>query len=126
MWPWCIVMSDTRPLSSLLPGPFWSLTARINHAYATLHGYGFAYYQLSEACEHVKHGIRDASWCKIVALAHALMHGIHGRTCDHILYLDSVCVCACSLQDPSMARACSFMVPCVRACAVCAGRSRGK
>ena len=90
MWPWCIVMSDTRALSTEKdPRSVWSLTARINHAYASLHGYGFAFYQVDGACAHLQQGARDASWCKVVALAHALLHGVQNRRCDRILYLDT-------------------------------------
>ena len=90
MWPWCIVMSDTRALSTEKdPRSVWSLTAHINHAYASLHGYGFAFYQVDGACAHLQQGARDASWCKVVALAHALLHGVQNRRCDRILYLDT-------------------------------------
>lgn len=79
---------------------YWTMTARINHAYAALHGYGFAYYEIQSApangtpakmepCPHTSWGSRAASWCKVPAVAMALLDGVEGRPCGGILLLDS-------------------------------------
>jgi len=95
---WCVVMSDTRPADAMTE--FWQLTAAINRLYAASHGYGFlraklrhnatsSPFKLASACSHVAHGPRATPWCKIPVVAHAALHGVLGRRCSSIMYLDS-------------------------------------
>ena len=90
-WPWCLVQSegrsDTTAAGSL---PYWRLLPRINRLYSVRHGYGFRFAQLEEnRCPHPRHGRRRAAWCKIPAVAMALLHGISGRPCSAVLYMDT-------------------------------------
>ena len=99
---WCIVMSDSRPLNES-GVEYWQVTARINRNYASLHGYGFVYAQVgvdfalngssdartAPACVHPERGARVAAWCKVPAVAHALLHGIDGRACESVMYIDT-------------------------------------
>ena len=104
---WCVVMSDTRRTDAKTE--FWQLTAAINRLYAASHGYGFlraklqhnatsSPSKLATACSHAVHGPRAAPWCKIPVVAHAALHGVLGRRCSSIMYLDSDAY----VSDPSL------------------------
>lgn len=102
-------MSDTRPFRSANEHQLRSDQWRYNHsyeavltlnsAYARIHGHGFAHFEwhippnspphTTAACHHQTEGGRAASWCKILAIAHAMTRGIQGRSCAHLLFLDS-------------------------------------
>ena len=71
-------------------GSFGTLTATINRAYATHHGYGFFFGQIAKnTCVHPKLGVRHSAWCKILVIAHVLIEGIAGSSCSNILYIDT-------------------------------------
>lgn len=87
-------MSDDRPFvrqdRSGMVGSFGTLTATINRAYATHHGYGFFFGQIAKnTCVHPKLGVRHSAWCKILVIAHVLIEGIAGSSCSNILYIDT-------------------------------------
>ena len=96
---WCLVMSDTRAAQGL--DHYWQLTTAINRHYARAHGYGFllaklgwenhsgASPKLMSACAHARHGQRASPWCKIPVVAHVARHGVLGRRCLNLMYLDS-------------------------------------
>ena len=95
---WCIVTSDNRPRDGTPLSAYWVLHAAINEIYAESHGYGYLYVHLSNRttpCEYLTKGgsswrRRDATWCKVPAVAHVLLHGLpSGRQCSNVLYLDS-------------------------------------
>ena len=92
-WPWCIVMSEGRTFSRgglQVQSPYWHFTAAINAQYAQRHEYSFSLIQPTEnRCPHLVYGRRAAAWCKIAAVAGALIHGIDGRPCGSVLYMDS-------------------------------------
>ena len=83
-----VLMSDThRPLP--LPRKtsalhFTSLAALVNAHYACVHGYDFLYLRLSdEGCVHPHFGTRHASYCKLSAIAHALLKW------SNVIFIDS-------------------------------------
>lgn len=96
---WCLVMSDTRAADEL--HEYWQLTAAINRHYAISHGYGFFRARLrwngtsaespklASACTHGMHGPRASPWCKIPVMAYVALHGVLGRRCSRLMYLDS-------------------------------------
>lgn len=67
------------------PNSFWWITAAINHAWATAHGYELLLYCMHD-CRHPDSGERRSSqWCKLIALAHALSLG----SFETLLYFDT-------------------------------------
>ena len=63
-----------------------------NQRYARCHRYGFAYVHHASGfmgCSHATRGRLSPYWCKIAAMAHVLLHGINGRACDNLVFLDS-------------------------------------
>ena len=101
-WPWCVVMTDNRPFDA---APTWVReNVACAAAYAQRHGYGFAMHQWqldasalakpppvvgAFGCVHPRRGPLSPHWCKIAAVAHSLLHGIDGRRCEQLLYLDT-------------------------------------
>mmetsp|Transcript_15873 Transcript_15873/g.31893 ORF Transcript_15873/g.31893 Transcript_15873/m.31893 type:complete len:103 (+) Transcript_15873:158-466(+) len=87
-WPWCIAMFDGRPANN--PKSYWAAAPVLNWEYAEQHAYGFTFAHLiGNQCHHETHGRRRAAWCKIPAVAQVLLHGIDGRRCANVLYLDT-------------------------------------
>jgi hypothetical protein len=107
-WPWCLVMSDDRRPEKLPASGAHRVCSAA--AYARSHGYGFQYALWSAApnrsdaaanaasasasaprrgCVHDRRGALSPMWCKIPAIAHAMIRGIGGRRCNRLLYLDS-------------------------------------
>ena len=94
--PWCIVESEDRPRADDRKGTssYWQAAADRNERYARCHGYGFAYVehtggQHGKGCSHSVRGNLSPYWCKIPAVAHVLQHGINGRRCNRVVFLDS-------------------------------------
>ena len=94
--PWCIVESEDRPRSSVNSDTFeyWQAAADRNERYARCHGYGFAYVEHTggshgKGCSHSVRGDLSPYWCKIPAVAHVLLNGINGRSCEKVVFLDS-------------------------------------
>ena len=72
-----VLMADNRapivaePRASTLTYP--ALGFALNALYACAHGYDLLYYRMtSPDCEHATQGTRQASYCKLPAIAHAL------------------------------------------------------
>ena len=94
-------MSDGRPLSNITPTDVrhrehWALVAALNLDYARRRDYGFVLVQpIGNRCPHPMRGPRRVhAWCKIPAVASAIRHGIFGRACDNVLFLDSDAIVA--------------------------------
>ena len=67
------------------PQSFWWITAAINNAWASVHGYELLLYCMHN-CRHPDSGERRSpQWCKLIALSHALALGRF----QTLLYLDT-------------------------------------
>ena len=79
-----IVMADNRAPSSSTP-TYPALAFALNALYACGHGYDLLYYRMaSPTCAHPLQGARDASYCKMPAIAAALQAGY-----DSVAFVDS-------------------------------------
>ena len=98
-WPWCVLTFDNRPAHIRFVYSYWTRAARINQFYAQLHSYGYRHSQLTDSkCSHATQGVRAPAWCKLPAIAHALLDGIDGRACTRLFYVDSDAIVA----EPSL------------------------
>ena len=69
-----IVMADNRAPSSSTP-TYPALAFALNALYACGHGYDLLYYRMaSPTCAHPLQGARDASYCKMPAIAACLLY----------------------------------------------------
>ena len=79
-----IVMADNRAPTSSTP-TYPALAFALNALYACGHGYDLLYYRMaSPTCAHPLQGARDASYCKMPAIAAALQAGY-----DSVAFVDS-------------------------------------
>ena len=79
-----IVMADNRAPSSSAP-TYPARAFALNALYACGHGYDLLYYRMaSPTCAHPLQGARDASYCKMPAIAAALQAGY-----DSVAFVDS-------------------------------------
>lgn len=96
----CVVMFDNRPApppthtTDLSKLPYLSLSVATNSLYARHHGYRFLFYNFSKGgCRHptLEGQTKDLpmTWCKLVVLEDALLHGRDGPPCEIVLLLDS-------------------------------------
>ena len=81
-----IVMADNRAPASTSSAPTYpALAFALNALYACGHGYDLLYYRMaSPTCAHPLQGARDASYCKMPAIAAALQAGY-----DSVAFVDS-------------------------------------
>ena len=88
-----IVMADNRPPVLSNPSELSSATLTypmlsfaLNALYACGHGYDVWYLRMSsERCNHATQGTRDASYCKLPAIASVLRSGAY----SHVAFIDS-------------------------------------
>ena len=84
-----LLMSDNRDATLRAPSAqsltYPALAFAINALYACSHGYDLLYYRMtSPTCTHATQGQRNASYCKLPAIAHALSQGY-----DRVAFIDS-------------------------------------
>ena len=81
-----IVMADNRAPSTSSSTPTYpALAFALNALYACGHGYDLLYYRMaSPTCAHPLQGARDASYCKMPAIAAALQAGY-----ESVAFVDS-------------------------------------
>ena len=80
-----IVMADNRAPALTSTPTYPALAFALNALYACGHGYDLLYYRMaSPTCAHPLQGARDASYCKMPAIAAALQAGY-----DSVAFVDS-------------------------------------
>ncbi|KAL1511435.1 hypothetical protein AB1Y20_006234 [Prymnesium parvum] len=77
-----LLMTDNRPATLLSPSAhtltYPALSFALNALYACAHGYDLLYHQMTApTCSHATQGARNASYCKLPAIARALRAATH-------------------------------------------------
>jgi hypothetical protein len=78
----CIIMGDTRPVSTDL-SKFWNVAVFANYSYAKTHGYGFQYFHYKTQIHSPKGECRHPAWYKLVAVDSLL------KQFDNVAWIDS-------------------------------------